>query len=117
MKPTDVSHACTRRTFALAGFALAASAAVSAPVRAAHAVGLLPGAVPLSDTTDAASTQAGPFDDLPTDPLERLSALCTLFQAQVEDFAAVYTSSVENGDDAYAQPMLDLVDLCNAGYE
>ena len=117
MKPTDANHACTRRTFALAGFALAASAAVSAPVRAAHAVGLLPGAMPLSDTTDAASTQAGPFDDLPTDPLERLSALCTLFQAQVEDFAAVYASSVENGDDAYAQPMLDLVDLCNAGYE
>lgn len=117
MKPTDVSHACTRRTFALAGFALAASAAVSAPVRAAHAVGLLPGAVPLSDTTDAASTQAGPFDDLPTDPLERLSALCTLFQAQVEDFAAVYASSVENGDTAYAQPMLDFVNLCDAGYK
>lgn len=117
MKPTDANHACTRRTFALAGFALAASAAVSAPVRAAHAVGLLPGAVPLSDTNDAASTQAGPFDDLPTDPLERLSALCTLFQAQVEDFAAVYASSVENGDTAYAQLMIDLVDLCDAGYE
>ena len=113
MKPTDASHACTRRTFALAGFALAASA----PVRAAHAVGLLPGAVPLSNTTDAASTQAGPFADLPTDPLERLSALCMLFQAQIEDFAAVYASSVENGDDAYAQPMIDLVDLCDAGYE
>ena len=117
MKPTDASHACTRRTFALAGFALAASAAASAPVRAAHAVGLLPGAVPLSNTTDAASTQAGPFADLPTDPLERLSALCMLFQAQIEDFAAVYASSVENGDDAYAQPMIDLVDLCDAGYE
>ena len=29
----------------------------------------------------------------------------------------MYTSSVENGDAAYAQPMLDFVDLCNAGYE
>ena len=118
MKTSENSRACTRRTFVLAGFAFAAVSTVSAPVRAARAIGLPSGGLPLPDTGDAtADASAGPFDDLPSDPIERLSAICSLVQERVEDFTSLYCSSVENGDTAYAQPMVDLVGLCNAGLE
>ena len=113
------SLSCSRRTFSLAGFACAAVAAASAPMRAAQAMGLPSGAtaLPGSDADAAGGASTGPFADLPADSLERLAALCSLFQAQVEDFASVYGSSVENGDSSYAGAMVDLVNLCSAGLE
>lgn len=105
---------CSRRSFFHALLLAGAAALGAVPCGRALALGV---ALPEGGAALPDQPADDPFASLPADPVERLGALCALFDERLTAFTQTYAASVQNADTAYAEPMLAFVELCARGAE